>query len=65
MRNDDGTYTIQYKGEWFTYEFFYELCDFVMEVDELDWDEDFAKIERIAQRIDMKAEISPGPETTP
>jgi hypothetical protein len=61
MQNDDGTFTVNYKGEWITYEFLYELCDFVMEVDELDWDEDENKIWRIASRIDMKAAISPGP----
>lgn len=55
MRNDDDTYTIQYKGEWLTYTYFYEVCDFVQEVDELDAIEDEVEIARIAQRLDSKA----------
>lgn len=55
MLNDDATYTICYKGEWLTYSLFHEVCDFVEEVDELDWLEDENKIVRIAQRLDKNA----------
>lgn len=48
-------FTVTYKGKVLNYDFFYELCDFVQEVDNLDCEEDFAEIERIAQRLDTKA----------
>ena len=56
MHNDDGTYTIKYRGEWLTYSLFHEVFDFVAEIrDDLDWDEDFAEIEKIAQYLDTAA----------
>lgn len=48
-------FTVTYKGNVLNYDFFYELCDFVGEVDNLDCEDDFAEIERIAQKLDAKA----------
>ncbi len=49
------TLTVTYKDQTLTYELFHEVCDFVQDVDGLDGDVDFVKIERIAQRLDRKA----------
>ena len=47
--------TTTYKGQTLNYELFYEVCDFVEEVDGLDWMDDENKIVRIAQRLDGAA----------
>lgn len=44
--------TITYKGTQFSYEFFYELFDFVADYEGLDVEVDFAEIESIAQMIE-------------
>ena len=49
------TRTAHYRGQSLTYDFFYELCDFVAEVDDLDPIDDEVKIAKIAQRLDRPA----------
>jgi hypothetical protein len=47
--------SVTYKGNVLKYDLFYELCDFVQEIDNLDGEVDFGKIEQIAQKLDAKA----------
>ena len=48
--------TVRYANTDFEYELFYELFDFVEQVNtHLDGERDFAEIEKIAQRLDARA----------
>lgn len=54
---DPPELTVRYANTDFRYRFFYELFDFVEEVNvHLDGEQDFAEIEKIAQRLDGRAE---------
>ncbi len=54
---DPPTLRVTYKGEVCEYTLFYELADFVTYVDNLDaTGPDDARIMRIAQRLDERAE---------
>ena len=54
---DPPELTVRYANTDFRYRFFYELFDFVEETNpHLDGEQDFAEIEKIAQRLDSRAE---------
>ena len=55
MAENELPFTVTYKGNVLNYDFFYELCDFVGEIDNLDCEDDFALIEQIAQKLDSEA----------
>ena len=48
------TATVTYKGRTLTYRFFYELTDFIADVDDLSWVRDEDAIIEIAQRLDAE-----------
>ena len=54
-----GELTVRYRGHTLRYSFFYEVCDYVAEIDGLDPTDpdDEVRIERKAQHLDRKAHI--------
>ena len=55
MQDETAEFRVTYKGQTLTYTFFYELCEFVDEVDQLDPIDDEVEIAAIAQKLDARA----------
>ena len=56
-RADYPAATITYKGRTLTYRFFYELTDFIADVDDLSQVRDEDAIIEIAQRLDAEEAV--------